>query len=854
MNPSTPRHPHSILRFLPLALLALAVLLYAAYFSYLTLLRYHTFEARALDLGNLNQAIWNTAHGDWFRLTNQETDQTNRLAYHVEPILLPIALLYRLYPAPESLLVFQTVIVALGAIPLFALARWRGLGDWLGLVFALAYLLNPTIQAANWLEFHPVTLAPTLLMATFYFLAAGRTRWFVLFAILSASCKEEIGLLVAMMGLYAWLVLRRPRLGGTTALLAGGWSLFAVLGIQSAVAGGNIHWGRYAYLGETATQKLVSLMTRPDLLIAQLQQAGIGRYFFELLLPVGFTALLAPEVLLLALPSLAINLLADFAPMHQVTTLIYAAPVLPFVMLAAVMGVARAQEIVTSNGTRMARIEQIDVDQDQSGSVSVASTLQQAGEHRNIEAGSEPKANLHPSAQSAPSAFYWTTAAIVLGGALLGQRLWGVLPGSGHYLALTETDHHRRAQVIMAQIPPDAAVSAQDRLNPHVSGRRTVYIFPRVDDADYVWLDVTGPAWPQHPSDLKRDVDTLLANDFGIAAAEDGYLLLQRGAKEKSLPAGFFSAWQAPTVLTAADARWVETSIVFGDASGDLLALRGYTVGADRYGELVVTLVWEALRPLARDLRFYVGYLDRELQTLHDSRFYPPTVVLWYPTSLWTPGKPVFIQTLPWTLDAKEFVLGIGVYADESGWEEGARLSVRQVEPPLPVLEAGSMVRLGGFTQEADALWRPVAPVEGVASQPLDAAFAGGLRLTGATLPSAARSGESLPVTLFWQADAPSVDDVSVFVQLLDATGANVAQWDGSPYDAVSKLPASAWPHGWRGTHSVALALPATLPPGGYTVIAGMYEWQTGVRLQADDADSVLIGVVSVKRKDGEKQ
>jgi uncharacterized membrane protein len=355
--------------------------------------------------------------------------------------------------------------VALGAIPLFALARRRGLSDWLGLVFALAFLLNPTIQAANWLEFHPVTLAPTFLMAAFYFLVAGRTGWFVLFAILSASCKEEIGLLVAMMGLYAWLALRRPRLGLTTAALAGGWSLLAVLGIQNAVAGGNIHWGRYAYLGETTAQKLITLATRPDLVFAQLGKANVGRYFFELLLPVGFTALLAPEVLLLALPSLAINLLADFAPMHQATTLIYAAPVLPFVMLAAVMGVARVNDRI--DRTRMTP----------------------------TDAAQNPRPSVH-------SAFQWTAALLVLGGALIGQRLWGVLPGSGNHLALVETAHHRRAQAVIAQIPPDAAVSAQDRLNPHVSGRRTVYIYPRVDDADSVLLDVTGPAWPQHPSDL----------------------------------------------------------------------------------------------------------------------------------------------------------------------------------------------------------------------------------------------------------------------------------------------------------------------------------------------------------------
>ncbi len=815
VNPPNLRHPRSIIHYLPLALLVLAVLLYAAYFSYLTVLRFHAFESRALDMGNLNQTVWNTAHGDWFRITNQESELTNRLGYHVEPILLPIALLYRLYPAPEFLLVLQAVIVAFGALPLFALARRRGLGDWLGLVFALAFLLNPTIQAANWLEFHPVTLAPTLLMATFYFLIAGKTRWFVVFAILSASCKEEIGLLVAMIGLYAWLALRRPRLGLTTAVLAGGWSLLAVLGIQNAVAGGNIHWGRYAYLGENATQKVFSLFTRPDLVLAQLQRAEVGRYFFELLLPVGFTALLAPEVLLLALPSLAINLLADFAPMHQVTTLIYAAPVLPFVILAAVMGVARANDWI--NGTRMTRIEPIDTDQN------------------------PPK-----SAQSALSAFHWLAAILVLGGALIGQRLWGVLPGSGNHLALSVTDHHRRAAAVIAQIPPDAAVSAQDRLNPHVSGRRTLYIFPRVDDADYVLLDATGPAWPQHPADLRRSVDDLLAGDFGVAAAADGYLLLRRGAANKTLPPEFFTTWTQPGMQVESEG-FIAISVVFGDENGDLLALRSYRVANDRYGELVVELWWEALRPLDAEHRFYIGYLDRELQTLHDSRFYPPAAELWYPTSSWTPGQPVLMQTLPWTLNRGAFVLGVGVYTGEDGWMQGARLNVRQIEPALPVLDGGSFVRLGGFANAAHADgWTPIAPLENAPMTALNAAFEGGLILEGATLPQSTRRGGALPVTLFWRADDSPVDDYSVFVQLLDAAGANVAQWDGAPYDAVGKLPASAWPGRWRGSHALALLLADTLPVGEYTVIVGMYDWRTNARLIVNDSDYVEIGRLEI--------
>jgi len=214
---------------------------------------------------------------------------------------------------------------------------------------------------------------------------------------------------------------------------------------------------------------------------------------------------------------------------------------------------------------------------------------------------------------------------------------------------------------------------------------------------------------------------------------------------------------------------------------------------------------------------------------------------------LWTPGELVLVQTLPWTLDADRFVLGVGVYTGATGWEDGKRLTIRQVAPALPVLEGASLVRLGGFAQTTDAAtWTPMAPVTGAPSQPLDAAFASGLHLTGATLPATAQPGAELPVTLFWRADAPPLADYSVFVQMLDATGANVAQWDGAPYDAVSMLPASNWPAGWQGTHELTLALPATLPPGEYTIIAGMYDWQTGVRLAVNGGDSVEIGRVEI--------
>ncbi len=537
----------------PLVLLALAVLIYALVFSILTINRYAAFEARSQDMGNLNQAIWNLAHGNGFRFTNYE-GITSRLSLHVEPILLLIAPLYRLFPQVETLLILQATVVALGAVPLFALARYKLASEWAALAFALAFLLNPAMQGANWYEFHPVTLAPTLLMAAFYFLVTGRTGWFALFAVLAAGCKEEIGLLVFMMGFYALVALRRPGVGLATMVLALGWSLFAVLGVQHTVAAGNIHWNRYAYLGDSPAAIVQALLTQPGLVWQQLQAANALRYLFLLLLPVAFTPLFGLDVFLLALPSLAINLLADFSPMHEVNALIYAAPIIPFVMMGGVYGTARLQRWLARAWTGDA--------------MTLAPALQRM-------------------------------AATVLGGfvlafALLSQGLFGYLPGGSNYLPLTVTPHHQRAAAIIAQIPADAAVSAQDRLNPHVSGRETVYIFPRVEDADTVLIDVTGPAWPQHPSDLRVTVDELLAGDFGIAAAEDGYLLLRKGVMEKTLPPDFFSAWHAPNAPVT-------------DALADFedhLRLLDVDVTTDRYGELVTTLTWQSLQPLRDDLAF----------------------------------------------------------------------------------------------------------------------------------------------------------------------------------------------------------------------------------------------------------
>jgi hypothetical protein len=631
-------------------------------------------------------------------------------------------------------------------------------------------------------------------MAAFYFLRTKRMAWYALFALLAALCKEEIGLLVFMIGIYAWIAEKQRRLGIVTMVLGLGWSLVAVLGIQSFF-GGNIHWGRYDYLaggsdgGPGAIVR--TLVTQPGVVWAQLQAANPLRYLFELLLPVGFVALLAPEVLLLALPSLALNLLADFPPMHQVDWLMYAAPIAPFVALAAVMGAARL--------LRWLRLAQ---------------------------GGEAPR-------RAAP----WVIAALVLFCATLAQVLYGYFPGAPHFNLYTVTDHHRRAAPLLAQIDPAAAVAAQDKLNPHTSGRRTSLVFPTLAAADgtladTVFVDVTGPAWPQHPNDLHASIMELLDAGWGVAAADDGYLLLtaQGGAPfSGQFAPDFYAPWLPGSVTP----RFAQQAI-FGDG----LRLLGYDLLDDAHGEVVTRFYWQVDAPITQPLTVAMRYVDGSGETIFDSAFYPPVASLWYPVKQWPQGETVVVQSLPWDVADEGFALELGVIA-----ADGALLPVEAVGVARPVVDGG-WLRLGGFERTRGG-WESRASVA-FTGAPLDATFSGVVRLLfGAVAPSA-RDAMTATVSLAWQLDAAAPLDYSLFLQLFNAQGDKVAQLDTQPRDSFGPLPMSAWLLGDTVSGRYELPLPADLPAGDYALILGVYDWRAGQNLPATGADVLPGDVVQI--------
>ncbi|MDM8519210.1 DUF2079 domain-containing protein, partial [Anaerolineales bacterium HSG6] len=107
-------------------ILTLLILTYAIYFSWYSINRHNTLNSYAADLSLIDQPMWNTVlgPGDFMELTWGRQQQP-RLAEHFEPILVPLASLFLIWDDVRIILIAKSVALAMGALPIFWLARWQ---------------------------------------------------------------------------------------------------------------------------------------------------------------------------------------------------------------------------------------------------------------------------------------------------------------------------------------------------------------------------------------------------------------------------------------------------------------------------------------------------------------------------------------------------------------------------------------------------------------------------------------------------------------------------------------------------------------------------------------------------------
>ena len=474
-------------------------LLFAVIYALLSWLKYRAYMDARFDLGNMVQAVYNTAHGRFLEITTGELKprQMSRLGAHVDPILALFALPWLVWPSPVMLLVLQAVIVATGAWPAYRLGTRITRDPRAGALFAGAYLLYPALGFLVLNEFHPVALAAPLLLWAFLNIEEGRWLWALPFLVLAAACKETVPLVIGTMGVYFAIRKRSWRPLILTAVAAA-YFVVAVWAIIPHYNGGQSAFiARYGDYGQGAGEVVKTALTHPGQTVADLAALDNLGYWLKLLWPFGFTSLLSPLTALIAAPELLLNALSATTYQRRIE-FHYTALEIPFLFAAAVLGVMRLWRWL---GGGFRRAEKA-----------------MAGQRVHRE----------------------TLALLVLLAALAGNFFMGPLPFSLLGAAYDGKDYARSAHAAaldeaVAMIPEGARVSANNNAGAQLAARRVAFVFPYFAGADWVLVDEKHPFFYDREDAQMHQLalgKLVLDNRFVSVYAKDGVYVFKRVAPD----------------------------------------------------------------------------------------------------------------------------------------------------------------------------------------------------------------------------------------------------------------------------------------------------------------------------------
>jgi hypothetical protein len=272
--------------------------------------------------------------------------------------------------------------------------------------------------------------------------------------------------------------------------------------------------------------------------------------------------------------------------------------------------------------------------------------------------------------------------------------------------------------------------------------------------------------------------------------------------------------------------RAQDPNVVFGDR----VRLLDVTVDPEpaRPGAWTgVRVCWEALEPLEKDYEVFVHFVGPEDQLA--AVRHTLTGLGRFPTSAWRPGDAFCDQI---RLRVEEDAVAPAVYNVEVGLydpQTDTRLDARD-----PQGNAVTPVFVGRAKVAAESP-SPVRPAHAV-----HYVLGDQITLIGYDVePPEVQAGTPLSLTLYWRAERRPDADYVAFVQLVDQEGNLVAQADGPPRGEW--YPTSWWAAGDVVVDHRSLPTQPDVATGEYTLLVGLYRWETMERLPVRMEDGTLL-------------
>ncbi|HEX9370878.1 MAG TPA: DUF2079 domain-containing protein [Roseiflexaceae bacterium] len=434
--------------------------------GYLVFQQHAAFHTHLFDTGYYTQVLWNTSRGRWFA---NSLKYPVFLADHFSPALLLLAPLFWIAPNSYPLQLAKIVALAAPVIPLYLLMRTKHPA--LAPLLVLAYVLNPLLHQTALEEFHEIMLAAPAIGVACYAARRDNVRLLLGSLGLLLLVREDMGIYVALFGVYLLCFYRGWRRLGIGVLLAGlVWVAVMATAVLPLLRSGTPQ----ALGGAQASARLLATLTDPRGLLLSFFTANKGWAVLALLLPLAGLPLLArgeqvlwggSTLFLLALPLSPVGALSDW----------YVAPLIPLLWAGAALALSR---------------------------LSFRKALLGAG--------------------------------LLLASTCVCFYLWSPFPGGKAFIPAeyVVTKHHRIGHELLAQIPAEAAVVTQSGLGAHLAAREQIALYPwnQRKDQPALWVFDTQnqDIYPLTPDEFWAVIDAL-RHDPAISTIHDrdGYLVFQ---------------------------------------------------------------------------------------------------------------------------------------------------------------------------------------------------------------------------------------------------------------------------------------------------------------------------------------
>lgn len=405
------------------ALVIAAAVAYVVLFSKWTLRNHDGYGTWAFDFGIYDQGLWLLSR---FKEPFITIIGRNLFGDHTSFILLPLVPVYWIYPSAKVLLIAQAAALGSAAIPAFLIGREKLRSEMLAALVAVAYLLHPALAWTNFEQFHPDVFEVPLLLFAFWFMLKHRWLAFAISVGALLLVKEDVAPLVFVLGLYV-AVRHDRRVGLITCAAAVAYFAVALYWILPTLNGvGTLNAWRIPFGGPGGLIRTAFL--EPGKLISYLLGDDRPWYAWQMFIPLGGLALLAPSVLVIAIFPLASNLLSTFYYQYHIQYH-YGTLILPVLVVATIFAIANARSKALRNAL----------------------------------------------------------VGLVVCASLVSAYHWGPTPLSRHTVGVADPDYptipHLNRAVEM--VPDSAVVSAHYAYVPHLDHRERIYMFPNPWKAQY---------------------------------------------------------------------------------------------------------------------------------------------------------------------------------------------------------------------------------------------------------------------------------------------------------------------------------------------------------------------------------